>query len=312
MTGKQTLQKLLVSLPFAGSNACLRREVQALKKRLEVYEKGWPPGHFYSPVPSLAELREKENELWSPPPKEVPGIAVNEESQLALLQELSLYYSRQPWKEEAQPGLRYFFNNPNFSYGEALVLFCLLMQTKPQRVIEVGCGYSSCALLDTRERMPSNGFALTLIEPYPDLLRSLLKPADAEAVHLLEKKVQDVPLRCFEELNAGDVLIIDSSHVSKIGSDVNHLLFRVLPALKSGVYVHFHDVYFPFEYPKAWVFEGRAWNEAYLLKAFLQYNAQFRIVFFNSYLHHFHREAWQARMPLCAVNPGSSLWLQKN
>ena len=83
--------------------------------------------------------------------------------------------------------------------------------------------------------------------------------------------MQDVALSTFSGLRRGDILFIDSSHVAKIGSDVNHLVFTVLPALQSGVLVHFHDIFFPFEYPQAWLAEGRAWNEAYLLRAFLQY-----------------------------------------
>jgi hypothetical protein len=31
-----------------------------------------------------------------------------------------------------------------------------------------------------------------------------------------------------------DILFIDSTHVSKVGSDVNYLVFEVLPELQSG------------------------------------------------------------------------------
>jgi hypothetical protein len=104
---------------------------------------------------------------------------------------------------------------------------------------------------------------------------------------------------------------VDSTHVAKVGSDVNHILFEVLPSLRSGVYVHFHDIYFPFEYPKEWVYQGRAWNEAYVLRAFLQHNDAYEIVLFGSFLSAFHRPWLAERMPLVARNPGSSLWLRK-
>jgi hypothetical protein len=108
-------------------------------------------------------------------------------------------------------------------------------------------------------------------------------------------------------------MIVDSTHVSKTGSDVNRLLFDVLPRLRAGVRVHFHDVFFPFEYPRAWVLEGRAWNEAYLQGAFLQYNAGFRIELFNTFLDATNRERFLAAAPLCAETscPEGSIWIRK-
>jgi hypothetical protein len=114
------------------------------------------------------------------------------------------------------------------------------------------------------------------------------------------------------------MLFIDSSHVAKKDSDVVHILFEVLPRLNKGVMVHFHDVLWPFEYPEIWLARGRAWNEAYFLRAFLQYNPGFEIVFFNSYLASMQREILKRKMPLAlktpssSVTPGnSSLWLRK-
>lgn len=69
-------------------------------------------------------------------------------------------------------------------------------------------------------------------------------------------------------------------------------------------------MYYPFEYPREWIYGGRAWNEAYLLRAFLQYNREFRIVLFNGFLGEFHRDELGRLMPR-AQHPGSSLWLQR-
>ena len=112
--------------------------------------------------------------------------------------------------------------------------------------------------------------------------------------------------------NANDLLFIDSTHVAKTGSDVNTIFFDILPSLAAGVCVHFHDIYYPFEYPKEWVRQGRAWNEAYMLRAFLQYNPTFRICFFNSYIAAFHRHLLKESMYPYALQPGSSLWLRKD
>ena len=108
----------------------------------------------------------------------------------------------------------------------------------------------------------------------------LARPGDLDG-NLRQQTLQSVGVEVFEELGRGDILFIDSTHVSKLGSDVNYLFFEILPRLRSGVRVHIHDVFFPFEYPPKWIAKGIAWNENYLLRGFLQYNDKFRIVLFN-------------------------------
>ena len=115
----------------------------------------------------------------------------------------------------------------------------------------------------------------------------------------------------FATLEENDILFIDSTHVAKIGSDVNYLFFEVLPRLRAGVYVHVHDIFHPFEYPRAWIYEGRAWTEAYMLRAFLTFNTAFEIVLFNTFLERFHRERFAHKMPLCLRNEGGSIWLRR-
>jgi len=99
--------------------------------------------------------------------------------------------------------------------------------------------------------------------------------------------------------------------VSKLNSDVNRIFFDLLPSIKKGVLIHFHDIFWPFEYPKEWIREGRAWNEAYLLRAFLEFNDSYEIVFFVSYMHTFHTELLQEQMPLCLKNSGANIWIRK-
>ena len=115
-----------------------------------------------------------------------------------------------------------------------------------------------------------------------------------------------------------DILFVDASHVGKWHSDVLHILFEILPKLNKGVLVHFHDVMWPFEYPQSWLEEGRAFNEAYFLRAFLQYNSAFEVVFFNSFMVAKHAELLRMKMPRMLKSPStpetignSSLWLRK-
>ena len=129
-------------------------------------------------------------------------------------------------------------------------------------------------------------------------------------MRVLREPVQEVDPAVFAALEPGDVLFVDSTHVAKVGSDVLHLLFRVLPGLPAGVWIHFHDVHHPFEYPREWVLAGRAWNEAYLLRALLGSGSRYEVAFFGSYFARFYAEELKRGMPLAARNPGSSLWLR--
>jgi hypothetical protein len=92
---------------------------------------------------------------------------------------------------------------------------------------------------------------------------------------------------------------------------VNRIVHEILPSLANGVHVHFHDVFHPFEYPEPWIFEGRQWQEAYLLRAFLEHNDAWEVVLFHTFLWQFHRALLERELPLFAKNPGGGLWLRR-
>lgn len=310
---KEQLRGIAKRIPHLGKVYRQRDELRGIVNRLWV-----EPGHFYSPIPALDELRLREAEVFGRDGRELPGIEMNEARQLAWLDDLRRYYAEMPFTAQRREGLRYFFDNPAFSYFDAVVLYGVLRHLKPRRVIEVGSGYSSCLFLDTNELHFDNQIACTFIEPYPQLLESLIKEEDRRRVEIVRRKLQEVDRRLFQRLEAGDILFIDSSHVAKTNSDVNCAFFDILPLLRSGVYVHFHDVCYPFEYPREWVYQGRAWNEAYLLRAFLQYNREFEIEIFNSFLNRFHWDRLAREMPLCMqyaeqniAASGLSIWLRR-
>jgi predicted O-methyltransferase YrrM len=270
-----------------------------------------PPGHFYSPIVDPAEIEPRRHSIFNRD-AEVAGVALNAAGQLEMLQRIGRHARALPFQAEAQDGLRYHYNNPNFSYGDAIVLAGLLMELRPRRVVEVGSGFSSCVTLDVDERFLGGQTEITFVEPYPDLLLGLMRPGDRARCRIIRSIVQALDLAVVETLAAGDVLFIDSTHVSKCGSDVNFELFQILPRLKPGVLVHFHDVFWPFEYPEQWIFEeNRSWNELYLLRAFLTNNPEYEIVFFNHYMALQHRAAMEREIPLALRNPGGGLWLRK-
>jgi hypothetical protein len=269
------------------------------------------PGHFYSPLPDPDEIRRDEARIFGSMPRTIAGIDLNEEEQLALLSSFVDYYRSLPFGERPSPNLRYGFDNPAYSYSDAIMLHCMIRHVRPHRIIEVGSGYSSCVTLDTNELFFDNRIRTTFIEPYPELLLSLVKEGDRSRIRVIPSRLQDVAPEEFEALEENDILFVDSTHVCKTGSDVNCLFFDILPRLRKGVHVHFHDIFFPFEYPKEWIYRGRAWNEAYLLRAFLQYNAAFRVVLMNTFMQHFHAGFFRENMPLCLKNPGGSIWLRR-
>lgn len=270
----------------------------------------WPPGHYYSPIPSLKEIRKNEEMIFDKE-AELRAINLNEAGQLELLDELKKYYDEIPFEPQKKEAIRYYFNNEFFSYGDGIFLYCLIRHIKPQRIIEIGSGFSSTVILDTNEIFFNNQIYCTFIEPYPKRFESLIKPSDLKNLNLIQSKLQDVELSVFKELGDKDFLFIDSTHVSKTNSDVNYLVFKILPSLHPGVYIHFHDIPYPFEYTKERVYLGFAWNEVYLLRAFLEYNNGFKIVLFNSFIGYKHYNKLAKDFPLCTKGIGASIWLRK-
>lgn len=271
----------------------------------------FPPGHFYSTIVSVEDVKKRQHEIWSKESIDgIKGINLNVDEQIKLVKQFEQYYNEIPFTENKSNDNRYYFENGFYSYTDAIFLHSMIRHFKPNQLIEIGSGFSSSVMLDTNERFFDKSINLTFIEPYTDRLKSLLKDTDYERTTIIEKNVQDVKIETFEKLNAGDILFIDSTHVVKTDSDVNYILFEILPTLKSGVLIHFHDIFYPFEYPKEWVFMGRNWNEDYFLRAFLMYNNEFEIKLFSHYLHKHHQHIFD-NMPLCFKNPGGNLWLIK-
>ena len=273
-----------------------------------------PPGHFYSPIADLADLKAREAEVFDAEAP-LPDVDLRPAAQRALWERFVAHaarFSLAATKDEAAAASqRYYAENDQFGPGDATIYAGMLLEHQPKRLIEVGSGFSSALFLDINARFFSGAIESTFIEPYPDRLLSLLSEADKTRTTLRREPVQSTPLNVFAALEPGDMLFVDSTHVAKAGSDVNHLFFRVLPGLKPGVLIHFHDIFHPFEYPKEWFFDGnRSWNELYLLRAFMMNNAHYRVLFFNSWFAHRHPECENA-LPNFWKNPGGAFWMRK-
>ena len=283
----------------------------ARKARYVEYAQHVPPGHFYSPIADPKEVDAFADRVFDQDHRTLPAIDLREKEQLGLLAELARFYPELPFAETKQPGLRYYFGNDLFCHSDAICLYALMRHFRPKRIIEAGSGFSSAVMLDTNDRFFGGGIEMQFIEPYPDQLDALLTSRDRETVTVHEKKLQEMPLDLFRRLEPNDILFIDSSHVTRVAGEVNYYMFEILPVLKPGVLVHIHDIFNGFEYPRKWIEDGKSWSEAYLVRAFLEYNRAFEVILLNSYLAHFHEDFFRERLPLALKNTGGSLWLRK-
>lgn len=316
---KSAIREIVHSIPYINR---LHSQIARQQEELARWRTKYPPGHFYSPIPSPQEILSDSDRIFNAPEKPLGGINLNEKEQLSLLHSFSQYYDEIP-TEWAKPGqARYQFDNEYYSWADAIVLYSMLRHFRPKRVIEVGSGFSSAVILDTADRYLGAEVQCTFIDPNPERLLGLLSERDHGDVKVLKRRVQEIGAAFFSSLEEGDFLVIDSSHVAKTGSDLNYILFEIAPRLRKGVHVHFHDVFYPFEYPKVWIDQGVAWNEAYLLRAFLMYNKAFRIEFFTSFLIQTQRTLVEAIAPSIlnsepetltfADAPGASIWLRRD
>lgn len=271
-----------------------------------------PPGHFYSPIVDTEEIKTRYSD---DPALIVKGVDINKYAQILLWNKFVDHLKKIPFPTERckeADGFRYYYQNTAFGAGDASIYFAMLLELEPSKIIEIGSGFSSACALDTNELFLNNKVEFTFIEPYPKLLLSLLKDQDHDHVTIIESCVQDVDLEIFKQLDAGDILFVDSTHIVKTASDVNYEVFEVLPALNSGVIIHIHDMFWPFEYPRQWVFEEkRSWNELYAIRALLMYQNEFEILFFNDYCAKTFDPKEFERYPNFLSNPGGSLWLRK-
>jgi predicted O-methyltransferase YrrM len=222
--------------------------------------------NFYSPIPAVEELPADVFDRRSP----LRGIDLDLEAPLAYLNEL-------------EPGLSEFESPPLFgwdnrTYGavEADVLHAIVRHERPARILELGSGVSSLVIAAAARRNAVEGHPAVFAAYDPYAREFVRQGIDGMQLHAVS--ATDVALAEFEALDRHDVLFVDTTHTVKLGSDVNRIILDVLPKLAPGVLVHFHDVFLPYEYPRAFLERRLYWSEQYLLQAFLAQNPAWEIV----------------------------------
>ena len=272
---------------------------------------------YYSPLPSLPDLQAK-SKRWNRPGG-LHGIRYDLADMEARLTDLLARYLEEFAALPPYPEMQLAGFGPGYTAVDALTLYAMIRHLKPARYLEVGSGLSTyyCSMAAERNAREGRPLRITCIEPHP-----FAKLHTIPGIEVIAREVQDTDLARFGELQPGDVLFIDSSHIVKIDGDVPFLFLEVLPVLNVGVKIHIHDVPFPYNIPyppKLWIF-GHVWpvfwNEAMLLQAFLCFNDNFQIEISTPLIRHFDEPFLRRSIPgyqSIEENPNafSSLWLAR-
>lgn len=195
--------------------------------------------------------------------------------------------------------------NDYFSSPDAEVYYSIICSTRPGRIVEVGSGHSTYV---ARQALLDQGVQAELIAIDPKPRREI----DALVDRHFAEPVESIGQGLFEELRAGDILFIDSSHELRVGSDVTHLYGRVLPILAAGVILHIHDIFLPWEYPRHWLLNdayGLGWNEQHLVQALLRNGSRYQVLWPGHYLQQTNADfgTW---FPKDYRGTAQSLWLR--
>jgi predicted O-methyltransferase YrrM len=246
------------------------------------------------------------------------GVDVREADQIAFLDVCTSFrqeYSRFPDRMGRNKPFEFHFQNGTFERVDAEVLHTMVRHYRPQKIIEIGAGYGTlvtAAACIANQREHQLGCEFIAIEPSPN---DLFKNTIPGLTRLVNTPLQQIGLDLFSALEPNDILFIDSSsHILKIGSDVQYEYLEILPRLKPGVIVHIHDIFLPGEYPRDWaVQEHIFWNEQYLLQAFLSFNEAFEVLWAGCFMHRKHPEMLIEAFP--GYDPSRSLpgsfWMRR-
>jgi hypothetical protein len=267
-------------------------------------------GSYYAPVPDLASVNGGVWDRKSP----LAGIELDTDAQIAFAErELAEFLAEARFPRTGQwSGGSFFLDNRSYESVDAEVAYAMVRRFRPARIVELGSGWSTLAMAQACEANRRDGVTTELVsyEPYP---RGNV-PSDTPGLSALHPvRAQDVPLSEFEALGASDILFVDTTHAVKLAGDVNFVVLEVLPLLRPGVLVHFHDIWLPYEYHRV-LFEqlGMFWTEQYLVQAFLSGNLSFEILWGAQAVVREHRERVRRLVPSMTDSQWpTAFWLRR-
>jgi predicted O-methyltransferase YrrM len=240
------------------------------------------PRHFYSEIPDIRVLRETTS--WRKP-RSFTGVLGDIDSQVAFVDSCTKNY-RDVLKQFAVHKSAVKMNGSDEGYGEveADFLYCFIRSQRPKRIVQIGCGVST-AVCQQAARDEGYSPHIVCVEPYPtDFLQ---RENQAGRIELVPRMVQDAGSECASRLGSGDLFFVDSSHTLAPAGEVNLIVLEMLPRLAPGLYIHFHDIHFPYDYSPDTLSTALFFcHETALLYAFLLMNRDFEIAGSLSMLHH--------------------------
>jgi hypothetical protein len=136
---------------------------------------GYSPGHFYSPIVDVSDqhaINAVRTRVDAPLPG---GIKIDVPAMTSMMERPAEHHRFFPFPRHQAAGYRFYFDNPFFGCYDASILFSMLLEARPRRIVEVGWGHSSCLLLDTNDRFFDEALDLTLIDPSLDNLKELFR-----------------------------------------------------------------------------------------------------------------------------------------
>ncbi|WP_125944996.1 class I SAM-dependent methyltransferase [Sphingomonas sp. ABOLG] len=293
------------ALRFMGKHHNRMTRFQALQDRAGFQVR---TTHYYEPTYAEHDLPADTQKA-----RFLPGFDMNEGEQLALLRSFHFAEELRAFPDEKPREDEYGYDNRMYSYGDAEILYNMIRLKKPARIIEIGSGQSTlmarAAIAANKRNDEGYTCAHICIEPYemPWLERT--------GVTVVRERVEDLDLAFFDALDANDILFIDSSHVIRPWGDVLREFHQIVPSVTSGVIVHVHDIFTPYDYPETWLRQDRRlWNEQYLMESFLCYNSQFKVICANHWLKQERFYEFVAACPMTAEHPDAKpggFWFQR-
>ena len=261
--------------------------------------------HYYEPKFNFSSKEKIKYEQ-----RHLSSVNMNSIKQLKLLNKLK--FSNEIIKlnfKKKTKNFGFYIKNGSFEECDSEIYYQILRYFKPNKVIEIGSGYSTLVCLEAgKKNFEENNKKtnLTCIEPFEN------KWLKNYGVKVIRKKLEEIDIDWKNEFKKNDIIFLDSSHIIRPNGDVLKFFLEILPKLSSGVIVHIHDIFTPKNYRSDWIFKlFRLWNEQYILEAILANSKNYEIILSLNFLKKKYYKQLKLKAPnLTKASEPSSIYLK--